>query len=204
MRAVVVSNGFPPQRELLNNEIEQADLLIGADGGSRTILKHGFTPDVVIGDLDSFEAPESPTFKVIHKPDQETNDLEKALSYAIEQGITQCIVLGAFGYRMDHSVKNLSVLNKFHGSFEQLVFRDEIFDAILVNEAFSAETTIGKIVSLFPVSGEVTGIRTSGLKYSLEDESLKNGVRDGTSNETISDEFSVRIKTGELVVFYER
>jgi len=204
MRALVVSNGFPPQRELLKDEIEKADLLIGADGGSRTILKHGFTPDVVIGDLDSFEAPESPTFKVIHKPDQETNDLEKALNYAIEQGTLQCIVLGAFGYRMDHSVKNLSVLNKFHDSFEQLVFRDEVFDAILVNEEFSTRISAGNIVSLFPVSGEVTGIRTEGLKFSLEEESLKNGVRDGTSNEAISDQFSVRIKTGELVVFYER
>lgn len=204
MHAVIVSNGFPPPKDLLKDEIEQTELLIGADGGSRTILKHGFTPDVVIGDLDSFEAPESPAFEVIHKPDQETNDLEKALTYALEQGVKHCTVLGAFGYRMDHSVKNLSVLNKFHDSFKQLIFRDEVFDAILVKKEYSARLPVGNIVSLFPVSGEVTGIRTEGLKFSLDNESLKNGFRDGTSNETISDEFSVRIATGELVVFYER
>lgn len=204
MHAVVVSNGFPPPKDLLKDEIENTDLLIGADGGSRTILKHGYTPDVVIGDLDSFEAPESPTFKVIHKPDQETNDLEKALTYALEQEVKICTVLGAFGFRMDHSVKNLSVLNKFHDAFQKLIFRDEVFDAILVKNEFSIRLPVGNIVSLFPVSGEVTGIQTEGLKFSLDRESLKNGVRDGTSNETISDEFSIRIATGELVVFYER
>jgi thiamine pyrophosphokinase len=141
---------------------------------------------------------------VIHKPDQETNDLEKALNYALEQGVKICTVLGAFGFRMDHSVKNLSVLNKFHDSFQQLIFRDEVFDAILVKNEFSTRLPVGNIVSLFPVSGEVTGIQTEGLKFPLDKESLKNGVRDGTSNETISDEFSVRIATGELVVFYER
>jgi len=204
MHAVIVSNGFPPTKELLEQEIETADLLFGADGGSRTILKHGFTLDAVIGDLDSFEAPESPTFKVIHKPDQETNDLEKALTYALQQGVETCVVLGAFGRRMDHSLKNLSVLNQFHPLFRQLVFRDEVFDAILVQDQVRMRLPVGNIVSLFPISGVVTGITTEGLKYALDNESLKNGVRDGTSNESISDEISVEIKQGELVLFYER
>lgn len=204
MYAVIVSNGFPPTKELLEQEIKKADLLFGADGGGRTILKFGLIPDAVIGDLDSFEAPESPAFKVIHKPDQETNDLEKALTYALEQGVETCVVLGAFGQRMDHSVKNLSVLNQFHSRFRQLVFRDEVFDAILVQDQFSKRLSVGNIVSLFPISGEVTGIKTKGLKYALDNESLKNGVRDGTSNESISDEISVQIKHGDLVLFYER
>ncbi|MDZ7808475.1 MAG: thiamine diphosphokinase [Gracilimonas sp.] len=204
MHAVVVSNGFPPPKNLLEEEIKSAELLLGADGGCTTILNHGFTPDAVIGDLDSFDPPESPSFKVIHKPDQETNDLEKALTYALEQGVKTCSVLGAFGHRMDHSLKNMSVLNKFHHSFDELIFRDEVFDAVIIEDTFSARLPVGSIVSLFPVSGEVMGIQTEGLMYALNNESLKNGVRDGTSNETISDEFSVKVDIGTLVIFYER
>ncbi|MBD3617035.1 MAG: thiamine diphosphokinase [Gracilimonas sp.] len=204
MHAVIVSNGFPPTKELLKAEVASADLLIGADGGCITILKHGFAPDAVVGDLDSFEAPESPKFKVVYKPDQETNDLEKALNYAIEQGVKTCTVLGAFGRRMDHSLKNMSVLNKFHHSFNELIFRDDLFDTVLIEDTFSAKISVGNIVSLFPISGEVTGIHTEGLMYALKNENLKNGERDGTSNETITDEFSVQIEDGSLVIFFER
>ncbi|MFP8490000.1 thiamine diphosphokinase [Gracilimonas sp. Q87] len=204
MHAVIVSNGFPPSKSLLEEEFKAADLLLGADGGGRTILNHGFKPDAVVGDLDSFDAPETPAFKVVHRPDQETNDLEKALTYALEQGVETCTVLGAFGHRMDHSLKNMSVLNKFHSSFDELIFRDEEFDAVLIEDTFSARLPVGNIVSLFPVSGEVTGIQTEGLMYALNNESLETGVRDGTSNETISDEFSIRIEAGALVIFFER
>jgi thiamine pyrophosphokinase len=96
------------------------------------------------------------------------------------------------------------VLNQFHSRFKRLVFRDEIFDAILVQDQFKTRLPIGNIVSLFPISGEVNGITTEGLKFALNNESLKNGVRDGTSNETISDEISIEVKHGDLVLFFER
>jgi thiamine pyrophosphokinase len=57
---------------------------------------------------------------------------------------------------------------------------------------------------LFPLSGEVRGVTTKGLKYPLNDESLKNGERDGTSNETVEDEFSITAGEGDLIVFVEK
>ena len=204
MHALIVSNGFPPARELLEIEIQKADLVIGADGGGNRILDHGFIPHAVIGDLDSFEKPEDPGFEVIHKPDQETNDLEKALSHILQQEARTCTVLGAFGKRMDHALKNLSVLKKFNDTFEELVYKDERFDAFLISDSFKAERPVGTIISLFPLSGEVRGVSTSGLKYSLNKEVLKNGERDGTSNETISEEFHIETEAGDLVIFVER
>lgn len=204
MHAVIVSNGFPPTKTLLEKEVSKADLLIGADGGGNRILEHDLVPQVVIGDLDSFEKPEQVDFEIIHQPEQETNDLEKALSLALQKGATTCHVLGAFGQRMDHSLKNLSVMKKFEGLLDKLIYRDETFDAFIIDEHFSGELPVGSIVSLFPLSGETKGIKTKGLKYSLNSESLKNGARDGSSNETIQPKFSIEIEEGDLVVFLER
>ena len=201
MHAVIVSNGFPPSKELLDEELASADLIIGADGGGNTLLTNDFIPDVVIGDMDSFKKPETVSFEIIQDPDQETNDLEKALSLALYRDMETCIVLGAFGQRMDHSLKNLSVLKRFHSSFKQLLFKDERQSAQLVSSTFKAELPVGSIVSLFPLSGKVTGITTKGLKYPLKDEVLENGERDGTSNENIEREFSIEIESGDLVVF---
>lgn len=204
MHAVIVSNGFPPTKELLKSEIEGADLLIGADGGGNTILTHGITPHIVIGDLDSFNKPENIDFEIIFDKGQETNDLEKALLLAVKKKIKTCTVLGAFGKRMDHALKNLSVLKKFNSRFRTLIYKDELFEAFLITDSVTMNIGVGSMVSLFPLSGEVRGVTTKGLKYPLKDEKLKNGERDGTSNETLGDEFSINVREGDLIVFVEK
>lgn len=204
MHAVIVSNGFPPSKELLEAEIKEADLIIGADGGGNRILDFGITPHMVIGDMDSFKKPDVADFEIIHDPDQETNDLEKALLLALKHEAKTCTVLGAFGQRIDHSLKNLSVLKQFNSSFQNLTYKDEVFEAFLVTQECKWKRPVGSIVSLFPLSGEVKGIKTEGLKYFLKGEILKNGVRDGTSNENIEPGFSIKIESGDLVVFIER
>lgn len=204
MHAVIVSNGFPPGKALLTSELESADLIIGADGGGNTLLRHDFTPTVIIGDMDSFEKPESVNFEIVHDPDQETNDLEKALSLALYRDAETCTVLGAFGKRMDHSLKNLSVLKRFNASFKELIFKDESLNAFLIKSHYTGKLPVGSIISLYPLSGQVNGITTAGLKYPLEGETLENGERDGTSNENIEEEFSIEIESGDLVVFVER
>lgn len=204
MHAVIISKGFPPSKELMEQEVRTADLVIGADGGGNILLAQGILPEVVIGDLDSFQKPDGAEFLIIHDPDQETNDLEKALMYAREQGVTSCTVLGAFGKRMDHSLKNLSVMQQFTSQFDRLTFLDDELEACMVGSEMVGQLPIGSIVSLFPLSGKVKGITTKGLKYALNDEELENGVRDGTSNENISRTFSIKVKEGQLVVFMER
>ncbi len=204
MHAVIVSNGFPPSKELLESELRAADLIIGADAGGNTILRYGITPTAVVGDMDSFEKPDSINFEIVYDPNQETNDLEKALSFALSRDAVTCTVLGGFGRRMDHSLKNLSVLKRFNSAFKELVFKDDSLHAVLVQSHFTAELPVGSFVSLFPLSGMVTGITTQGLKYALNGETLENGERDGSSNENDKPKFSIEIERGDLVVFTER
>ena len=204
MHAVIVSNGFPPSKELLKAEIASASLIIGADGGGNILLKHGITPHIVVGDMDSFKKPDAVNFDIIHDPGQETNDLEKALSLALQKDVETCTVLGAFGKRMDHSLKNLSVLKQFNPAFRKLLYKDELLEAFIVKNEYKTVLPVGSIVSLFPLSGEVKGITTKGLKYSLTNESLRNGERDGKYNETTAPEISIRVESGDLVVFVER
>lgn len=204
MHAVIVSNGFPPGKEILEDELKSADLIIGADGGGNTLIEQGIRPDIVIGDMDSFRKPENVNFEIIYDPDQETNDLEKALTEALKRGVKSCVVMGTFGLRMDHSLKNLSVLKQFNDAFNELLYKDESLTASIINSRFTAERPVGSIISLFPLSGLVKGVTTKGLKYELNGEDLENGVRDGTSNENTERTFSIQVEEGDLVVFVER
>lgn len=204
MHAVIVSNGFPPSKELLEAETVSANLIIGADGGGNILLNNGITPHMVVGDMDSFKKPDAVNFEIIHDPGQETNDLEKALTLALQKEVETCTVLGAFGKRMDHSLKNLSVMKQFNLAFRKLLYKDELLEAFIVKNEYKTVLPVGSIVSLFPLSGEVKGITTKGLKYPLTKESLENGERDGTSNETTKPELSIQVESGDLVVFLER
>ncbi len=200
-KMLILCNGQPPAEELLRKYRANADYFIAADGGGNIALDFGIPPDAVIGDLDSFKKPENVDFEIIQKPDQYANDLEKALQLAQQKQGTHVHILGATGQRMDHSLKNLSVLKQFHDQFQVLRMRDTFGEIRLLDSPFEEEFAIGTTLSLFPLSGTVSGITTSGLKYPLTDEILKNGVRDGSSNEVVETPVCITHKSGDLLLF---
>ncbi|MCW9706985.1 thiamine diphosphokinase [Fodinibius salsisoli] len=198
---IILCNGEPPSKQLLQKYISSAGFLIAADGGGNIALDMDIRPDVVIGDLDSFRTDQSHPFKVIQQADQETNDLEKALSLAYEKGAANVYILGATGQRLDHTLKNLSVLKQFNEQFNKLYMIDNFGTIQLLPSVFDQKIAVGSQISLFPLSGKVTGITTSGLKYPLRDEALENGVRDGSSNEVIDNPVQITYRQGDLLLF---
>lgn len=201
MNTLIICNGTPPSRKLFASCRKWADFFIAADGGGNVAHSFESLPDVVIGDLDSFEHRDSASYEVAFDPDQETNDLEKALHRALKEHAQNVRVLGATGKRLDHTLKNLSVLKQFNSQFESLIFRDNFGDTLLITGSFSRKLEPGTQISLFPLSGQVTGITTQGLKYPLKDEKLENGIRDGSSNEVISSPVEITYREGDLLVF---
>ena len=201
MRALIIAGGTPPQKKLLEQEIEAADLLIGADSGGHVFLGYGFTPDIVIGDLDSFIYTRHKGVNVLKDEDQETNDLEKALKYAKNQGATTCIVLGTLGKRIDHTMKNMSVLLQFWSQFEEIIFRDDYGDTFLVTSPYQPKLENGTIISFFPIRNPVEEFTSTGVLYPLTNSTLEMGGQDGTSNEITSKECEITFKEGFLGVF---
>src|SRR5699024_7543210 len=125
MNTLILCNGQPPPQSLFQKCLQCADLFIAADGGANVAKDLGGMPDVVIGDMDSYEPITGFSGEVIHDSDQYSNDLEKALKLAKEKSAEAVKVLGATGFRLDHTLKNLSVLKQFHEDFKQLIFIDE-------------------------------------------------------------------------------
>jgi len=191
---LIVCNGEPPPVPLLRQRAQEATLRIAADGGLYHMIATSVLPDILVGDLDSANEPYPDGIKVIHKPDQETNDLEKALDVALEHGESDILVLGATGLRLDQTLKNLSVLQRYHGLFRNIVFEDAVNTIRILGKDTELSWPIGTVISLFPISGIVEDIVTEGLRYPLMNEQLKNGHRDGSSN--VIDQYPARIQYG--------
>ena len=69
-------------------------------------------PTVIVGDMDSlggprFRAAAHAAAEIVRIPDQETNDLEKAMAYCAQQGWRAPVIVGATGKREDHTIGNV-------------------------------------------------------------------------------------------------
>lgn len=198
-KVLIVGNGESPPAWLLQTHFDQSDWCIAADGGYDILMAVGLRPHVVTGDLDSLASHVEDGVRLVMNPDQETNDLEKALQLALDEGARHVVVLGATGLKLDQTLKNLSVLLQFHHKFDFICFDDERCRMMILEKETVLSLEIGTDISLYPMSGKVEGIVTQGLKYSLHDEFLENGIRDGSSNEVVSNPVRIQYKRGSLL-----
>jgi thiamine pyrophosphokinase len=64
------------------------------------------------------------------------------------------------------------------------------------------EGQTGDLLSLLPLTGDATGIRTRGLYYPLHGEALRFGKPRGVSNELTGEQAEVSLESGLLLVIH--
>lgn len=198
---LIVANGERPKPEQHWNRIRRADPLVCTDGAANWLLKEGITPDVIIGDLDSISDTAKTKLdgeSIHHISSQENTDLEKAILFAIDQGYTACTVLSATGKREDQTLANFYLLVKYAEEIHiQLLTNYSTIEPVA--RSLTTRVEKGQIISLLPVE-RATGVRTTGLEYSLNDETLEIGSR-GVSNRAVEAEITVSLTSGTLLLF---
>ena len=210
MRAIIIASGHSTEDLDQQEWIEEGDLLIGADGGAGQALRWGLVPHFVIGDMDSLserarQALEAQGAKFEDHPRaKDETDLELALSFAAEQGAQEIIIFGALGGRLDHTLSNLLLLTlpSLEGLALRVVNGPEEILLVRGGETVSVTGSVGDLVSLLPWGGDVHGITTEGLAWTLESDTLKFGFSRGVSNEMHASEARITVETGQLLVFH--
>jgi thiamine pyrophosphokinase len=207
-RAIIFANGRMDVTPPLVADLQPDDLIIAADGGTQHCKLLGITPNVIIGDFDSLGISEIRSYQQAgteisqYPTHKDETDLELALIFALNHAFTQVYIIGALGNRWDMTLANL--LLAVHTMFSQLTIRlldglDEL--AILRGPGqMDINDRPGDTLSLIPIGGDARGITTHGLVYPLADETLYFGSSRGVSNVIISDQTSVIIQTGILLL----
>ncbi len=167
-RTILLANGQFPQADEPLALLRNAARIVCCDGAVQKLLTAGFQPTVVVGDLDSLspDLRQSLHCPVVHVREQETNDLNKAFRYCLENHWNDITILGATGEREDHTLGNLSLLPEFTEkapSIEILTDTGRFF-ALLKSASFPCK--IGQPVSLFTFDAE-TPVTSTGLQYPL-------------------------------------
>lgn len=205
--ALIIANGEACSFDLLGQLLEWSPFVVVLDQAIHRVIELGIKIDVLLGDFDGnidlteIEKSQYP-IEIIHAPDQEKTDLDKAFEMLISRGFPAANVVWATGRRADHSMTNMTNIIRYKSKLQIVLIDDYsvIYPLLSTPNVFEKWFAKGTPISLIPV-GTVTGIRTENLLYKLDNESLILGYRAGSSNEA-ADDGIVRIsyEDGDLLL----
>ena len=184
MKALIIGNSPDFDHSTIEKLAAKSNLILVTDGA---ILKlpPGITPHIVCGDFDSLVLeqvqPKFPKTEFVQLPDQELNDLEKALLLAIERGATELFLVCIVGGAIDKSIANLSLLARYHTRIPIRAYHGQM-ECQIVSAGSSQRITL-----------------ESGVRYPLNREDLQIGSR-GVGNQALGGEVCVEVFDGMVVM----
>ncbi|MEO8253886.1 MAG: thiamine diphosphokinase [Flavobacterium sp.] len=188
--ALIIANGAACNPELLGQLLEWSPLVIVLDSAIERVMKLNIKVDVLLGDFDrDFDAnyykEKQYPLEIVHTPDQNKTDLEKAFDYLYERKIPAANVVWATGRRADHTITNLTNIVRYRDKLK-IVILDDHSKVFLLPRKFEKWYTANTPISLIPI-GHVSGIHSENLFYPLKNDSLTIGYRTGSSNHVTKD-----------------
>lgn len=202
--ALIIANGEACSTELLGQLLEWSPFVVVLDGAIKRVLELGIKVDAWLGDFDSGKDHAAielshMQIEIIHAPDQQKTDLQKAIELLIERNYKAVNIIWATGKRADHHLSNTTDIVRYRNQIN-IVLLDDYSRIFTLPPVFEKWYVKGTPVSLMPV-GIVTGVTSKGLKYELANHDLRLGYATSSSNETANDGF-VQIKhtSGDLLM----
>jgi thiamine pyrophosphokinase len=200
--------GLTVDRARLFGSVPPAEVLVvAADGGVRHAAELGLNVALVLGDMDSADPDDlrilaADGVEVVRYPRRkDATDLELALNHVHRQGVDEVVIVGAFGGRWDLSFANalLPTRVEYTGMRIRCLAATWSADWLRGPGAVDLDGSVGAGVSLIPLGGDVGGVVTRGLEYSLSNATLRAGSTRGVSNTIASHPATVGVQSGHLL-----
>ena len=200
---VILADGAFPQHSIPLAFMKKAKRIVCCDGSVSNLLAYGLTPDYIVGDLDSISEELKIRFSSIlhHDPDQETNDLTKAVQFCRNHGWGEITILGATGKREDHSIGNLSLLIDYAEDIQVQMLSDYGSFVPQLTDSVDYESYPGEQISIFSFDANARFVSTN-LRYPLDNRCLTSWWQ-GTLNEAILESFTIKKDRGKALIFRE-
>lgn len=201
-KCIILANGRFPRHAFPLSLLKEADIVIACDGAVNKLLEHGITPSFIVGDLDSVtdRIKELYPDRIFHNPDQETNDLTKAVKFAAERGFRSISILGATGIREDHTLANISLLTQYHRDFESVDMVTDYGTFRAISRTTRFDSYRKQKISIFSLP-PVVPVTVHNLKYPIVNRELSVWW-EGSLNESVGDSFDIELHGEGFLIVY--
>jgi thiamine pyrophosphokinase len=202
METVLIFAGGDSPSDSLAEELPEAEFIIAADSGYDLAVKAGFGVDVLVGDMDSIETEVVPGHVIIerHPVAKDATDLEIAMERVMEDRPERIVVVGGAGGRVDHELATASLLCSARwDTVDEIDWVTDRGWCHVIRKRRIIHGDVGRLISLLPMGGTVTGINTNGLQWNLNDATMHPGTTWGVSNVFTGPVADIRIRSGCLL-----
>ena len=200
-RCVLVGGAGIQTYARVNRILRPDDYFVFCDGGLHHLPYLNAAPDLIVGDFDSHERPDTAVETIVLPREKDDTDSVYAAREAVRRGFDDFLLLGAAGGRLDHTLGNISLLLWLDGQGKSAKILDDYSEMEIVS---SREKTIDSSFSYFSllnISGTARGIRITGAKYPLADGEISCEYQYGISNEVLpGGTAAVSVREGRLLL----
>ncbi len=208
MKVLIIASGEIEssrlREEYIDNEFNQ---IICADGGAKYAVENNIIPDVIIGDLDSLDEEivrlcKKKSITINKYPTRkDKTDLELAVDYAVHNGSSEIVIMGAIGSRMDHTLGNILILHNLLKKNVKAKIVNNNNDISIATATDNVLVNKGnyKYLSIIPLFGGAV-LTSCGLEYEVNNTNFEFGSTLGISNSIVKQDATLHIKKGTCIV----
>ncbi|HBC29868.1 MAG TPA: thiamine diphosphokinase [Clostridiales bacterium] len=207
--ALIVGNGEEVHKSIIENL--KYDYVICADGGLEKVKNYGITPDIIIGDFDSVALNVLKQYEnkiPVEKfpSEKDFTDMELAVEFAVSKGYNNIILTGASGTRLDHTLGNILLMEKYYkdGVNISIIDNNNEMKIISDNAELFIEYKEGYYISIIPVTEYIQGLYLEGFKYNLDNVNVQRGSTLCISNQIKDNKGRITLRKGTAIVIISK
>lgn len=186
MRRCVIIGGAPIQDyQWIRQHLLPDDFYIFCDGGLKHRQSLQVTPDLLVGDFDSWDNPKTETETIVLPREKDDTDTFFGVKEGVKRGFEDFLLIGVIGGRFDHSLGNISALLYLTGLGKKALIIDDYSSIEVVSsQPVFIEQNI-QYFSVLNIDGKAKGITIKNAQYPLENAEITWDYQYGISNQVL-------------------
>ncbi len=200
-RCVIIGGAEIKNYARVNSYLKSDDFCVFCDSGLKHMEPLQLTPDLIIGDFDSWTNPGLNAETIILPREKDDTDTVYAIKEAIRRGFETFLLIGAAGERLDHTLVNVYALLMLDSAGRQAKLIDDYSEMEIISDAPAYIPDTFAYFSLLNISGTAKGITIEHAKFPLENGEITCEYQYGTSNEVLPGQTAkVSVQEGKLLL----
>lgn len=204
-RCVIIGGGEIRNAAAVKKYLSENDFYIFCDSGLFHMEKLGISPNLIVGDFDSHERPETEIETIVLPREKDDTDTVFAVKEGIKRGFCDFLLLGVCGGRLDHTLGNISILLMLHSKGLSGKIVDDYSEIEILDSETKYIDNSFSYFSLLNIGGTCRGVFEKNAKFPLEDGEITAEYQYGISNEVLPEKVAeVNVKEGRALLIKVR